>query len=990
MECFSGVLFIALLAVLVQLSRSTGRIKKLEQEFETQQARVLDLNKRLILLNREVELLRSPAAAEPPPPVETREPEPERQPEPEIPVAVPPPPAAIPEVPPPPAPEPVSPPAIPIPISKPPRPPFDWESLVGVRLFSWMAGIMLVIAAILFLRYSIQHGWLGAPIRMAIGVLTGAGLLAVCEWRVARRYSVTANALDAAGIAILFATFFASHVLWGLLNATTAFLLMALVAGVAVALALRRNAPFIAVLGLLGGFATPALLSSGQDRPITLFGYLLLLNGGLAWVAVRRRWTLLVPLSLAFTFLYQWGWVLRRLDPDRLPLAMGVFLVFPVLHMLVLGLSRRPALGETEEKPFWDLTGWSLGLPLLLAAYLAGSPGFGAHYGLLFGYLLLLGAALATYAAARGPVLLHNLAAGATVIVYGLWIVVSYRSEAWPEILAFLSLEVLLYLGAPWLAKLWRKDLPVLPASLAGPALLGAFPLLLFREPAAAVSPWPLLGTLAVLVLAAGGAALALRQGALHVASLLMAELFLLVWLHVATNHPWPSVALVAAALFAGFGVAWIPLAKRRGGEELVLACAQGAVAALFFAQVIAAVACEVGGSPSALLSLFVQAALASALLWLSSRTSWPWIAPASVLSTFLAAWAFHHGSGWERLTLAAVLWLVYLAYPVVLGRRARQLREPWLAAVLASAAFFLIARPILEGLGFEGVIGLLPVVQAAALAFLLWRLLSLERGESVERSEPVEARDRGRLALMAGAVLAFVTVAIPLQLEKQWITIAWALLAAALAWLYGRIPHRGLLFWTAGLAAAVFVRLSLNPDVLAYHPRAETPVLNWYLYTYLVSAVALLAAARLLRRTDDRLAANLPRLSHLASAAAGVLLFLLLNIEIADFFSAGETLTFAFLSGQGTLAEGLTYTLGWAIFALALLVTGIALRSRGARVTAIGLLVVTVIKGFLFDLSSLGGLYRVASFVGMAVCLAAVAVLIQKFVLARPEAEQG
>ena len=227
-------------------------------------------------------------------------------------------------------------------------------------------------------------------------------------------------------------------------------------------------------------------------------------------------------------------------------------------------------------------------------------------------------------------------------------------------------------------------------------------------------------------------------------------------------------------------------------------------------------------------------------------------------------------------------------------------------------------------------------------------------------------------------------------------------LLTAALAWLYGRIPQRGLLLWTAGLGAAVFARLSLNPDVLAYHPRAETPVLNWYLYTYLVSAVALLAAARLLRRTDDRLgglgglgglgdgAAGLPRLSTLASAGGGVLLFLLLNIEIADFFSAGETLTFAFLSGRGTLAEGLTYTLGWAIFALALLVTGIALRSRPARVTAIGLLAVTVIKGFLFDLSSLGGLYRVASFVGMAFCLAAVAVLIQKFVLARPEEERG
>lgn len=982
MECFGAALVIVAVVALLLYARS-DRVQRLEKELATQQGRLHDLNQRLAALTREVELLRSGGApvalprAEAPAPIP--EPEPEARPaspEPEIPVTVPPPPPV-------PLPEPVSRPAAAIP-GKPPRPPVDWESLVGVRLFSWMAGIMLVIAAILFLRYSIRQGWLGAPVRMAIGVLAGAGLLAVCEWKVARRYSVTANALDAAGIAILFATFYASHVLWALLNATTAFLLMALVAGVAVALALRRNAPFIAVLGLLGGFATPALLSAGQDRPIVLFGYLLLLNGGLAWMALRRRWTLLVPLSLAFTFLYQWGWVLRRLDPVRLPLAIGVFLAFPALHLLVLALSRRPAEDEAGERAFPDLTGWSLGLPLLLAVYSAAAPGFGARYGLLFGYLLLLGAALAVYAAARGPALLHDLAAGATLLVYGIWLVASYRSEAWPGILAFLSLEVLLYLWAPWAARAWKRDLPVLPASLAGPLLLGAFTLLLYREPAAAVPPWLLLGTLALLVLAAGGAALALKQGALQVAALVLAELVLLAWLHVAFRHPWPSVALVSAALFAGFGVAWIPLARRRGGDDLARTVARGAVAALFLAQGIAAVACEVGGSPSWLLTLLVQTALAAALLWVSSRVAWPWAAPASVLTTFLAGWAFHHGSDGERLTLAAVLWLVYLAYPLVLGAGARRLREPWLAAVLASAAFFVLARPLVERLGYGSAIGLLPVVQAAALAFLLRRLLE------VERSAPAEERDRGRLALVAGAVLAFITVAIPLQLEKQWITIGWALLAAALAWLHGRVPHRGLLLWTAGLAAAVFVRLSLNPDVLAYHPRAATPVLNWYLYTYLVAAASLFVAAWLLRRTDDRLGPGLPRLSALASAAGGVLLFLLLNLEIADYFSEGETLTFAFLSGRGTLAEGLTYTLGWGIFALALLVTGIVLRSRPARVTAIGLLVVTVLKGFLFDLSSLGGLYRVASFVGMAVCLAAVAVLIQRFVLARPEEGRG
>lgn len=741
-------------------------------------------------------------------------------------------------------------------------PAFDWENLVGVRLFSWMAAIMLAIAAIFFLRYSLEQGWLGPAVRMAIGILTGTGLLVVCELKAARRYPVTANALDAAGIAILFSTIFASHALWGLLGVTPAFLLMALVAAVTVALAIRRDSPFIALLGLVGGFATPALLSTGQDRPVALFSYLLLLNAGLSWVALSRRWAVLIRLALAFTVVYQWIWVLRYLDPARIALAMGIFLVFPALHLLA------PVLFGKKDTEIRHTVALSAVLPFVFAIYLASVSRLGEHTGLLFGFL-------------------------------------------------------------------------------------------------------------SILVLASAVFALVHRTGWLQAVSLALSHVVVFAWMLRMERIPWMSVTVGIEAALAAFGIAAIFAARWREKEDgsLTRTFALGAVAGLFLAQLVVGSTGLSDFPPRLALALPVQAGLLIALLALAWKFNWPGLAPASVLTSFLAVAGFWNQDGpyWDHLALATVILLIYLAYPLVLGRRARSQRHPWLAAVLASAAYFFLARLNLEELGFGDAIGLLPVLQAGTLAFLLKKLIDLE---------PAGERDRGRLALVAGAVLAFVTAAIPLQLEKQWITIGWALLAAALAWLYRRIPHRGLLLWTAALAAAVFVRLSFNPAVLTYHPRADLPIWNWYLYTYLVAAAALLGAAWLLSRTEDRLSEGLPRLSTLLSAAGGVLLFLLLNIEIADFFSEGPTLTFGF--GRTSLAEGLTYTLGWGIFALALLVTGIAARSRGTRITAIALLLATVLKGFLLDLAALGGLYRVASFVGLAVCLAAVAVLIQKFVLAR------
>jgi len=150
------------------------------------------------------------------------------------------------------------------------------------------------------------------------------------------------------------------------------------------------------------------------------------------------------------------------------------------------------------------------------------------------------------------------------------------------------------------------------------------------------------------------------------------------------------------------------------------------------------------------------------------------------------------------------------------------------------------------------------------------------------------------------------------------------------------------------------------------------------------VPAAAFFGGAWILSRAggapSPAVAPILSGLQRLLPSGGTVLLFLLLNIEIADYFSTGPAPTFRFLSA--VLAEGLSYTLGWAIFALGLLVAGIPLASRSARIAAVLLLLVTVLKCFLFDLSRLGGLYRVGSFVGLAASLAAVALLLQRFVL--------
>ena len=151
------------------------------------------------------------------------------------------------------------------------------------------------------------------------------------------------------------------------------------------------------------------------------------------------------------------------------------------------------------------------------------------------------------------------------------------------------------------------------------------------------------------------------------------------------------------------------------------------------------------------------------------------------------------------------------------------------------------------------------------------------------------------------------------------------------------------------------------------YHKRSATHIWNWYLYAYGITTVCLLAGARLFGRSPPNSVerAGPPLLGSLGA----ILAFLLLNIEIADYFSIGPTLTFSF---SGNFARDMTYSIAWALFALGLILVGMRIKQRAARYAGVALLGVTLAKLFLHDLSDLDELYRIGAFVSVALILIA------------------
>ena len=323
-----------------------------------------------------------------------------------------------------------------------------------------------------------------------------------------------------------------------------------------------------------------------------------------------------------------------------------------------------------------------------------------------------------------------------------------------------------------------------------------------------------------------------------------------------------------------------------------------------------------------------------------------------------------------EFLPFVLIPVLLFWILPFV-SSRFRNDRLSWLSSAAAPIAhypvLYVLAKPDwgTDRLG------------AAAVLFGLAAFAALRRSLSLLEQDAEERRFAA--ALFGAVTLVFITAAIPILLDKEWITVAWALEAAGLAWLSTKNGEKGLVQGSAILAGAAFVRLIGNTAVWEYHARGRTPVFNWYLYTFGIPAAAYLFAAVWAGRNGF---ARTFKYAELLRAAAGVLLFVLVNVEIADFYSTGKTLTFQ-LSGGG-LAQDMTYSLAWGLFALLLLGLGINRRSKMTRAAALAVFFLTIGKVFLHDLWNLGALYRVGSLVGLAIALLAVSFLTQRFVFSK------
>ncbi|WP_226929482.1 DUF2339 domain-containing protein [Janthinobacterium aquaticum] len=881
---------------------------------------------------------------------------------------------------------------------------------------------------ILFLGVSFLLKYVAAQITVPIELrLAGIALLDVAllawAWRIRLARPGISLPLQGTAMAILMLVTFGAFRLYELLPAGLAFGILFLLTVLTCLLAVLQNAVWLAVFGIVGGFAVPILVSTGSGSHIGLFSYYALLNAGVFAIALRRSWRILNVLSFGFTFAVSTTWGVLRYTPENY-LSTQLFLVLFVLFYIGIAIAYC-ARQAPRLKHYVDGT-LVFGTPLAamgLQYGLVKDMHFGLAFSALIAGLLYTGLAVALWRRANGAFRLLAEAFLALGIVFG-------------------TLAIPFALDGRWTSAAWALE----GAGIVWVGLRQRQPLAWVFGLVVQVGAW-----LSFVGILAGMDTAVALQSNLWLGFLLLAAAALLMAINFrrqhGVQHTMPLQQLIAplSVLFLVAATAWLLgglwteiLIRTEATTQLNLLT----VSALAVVGLLAALARrEQWHSPRALM-LAVQVVAGAVML---SRASWSWdghpanlfagsflsallLATAALASARLAQQRSLQGDAlmapaalpllqWSGLLwFAGVLvplasWLLRMVDgdPALQPHNGEQWAALYLITVCASALLFVqaarrlhwpqlrwLAVPAWFALAFWSANTLMALYVRqylpTAVAWLAFACL-LATNEYLMRSW---SRAGWRLDLRALRLLHTIRTAAPWLMlwpvgamhidawlagrgdavSPAWSRYlpAWAMMLV-LAWLIRRCraggwPVAPIVSWyqryLIPLATAwslVLIALWNFADNGAMAPLPYLPLLNPLDLSSAFAMLLGLVTYRLLRvGTPAWLAPWQPRLPLLAGCFAYAWFNLMLLRTVSNYMGVPYQFD-AMLASQFVQAM---LSLVWSVTALLLMRHAARTQRRGQWSAGAVLLALVVAKLFLIDLSNAGGIARIVSFVGV------------------------
>ena len=177
----------------------------------------------------------------------------------------------------------------------------DWERFIGGNLFNKIGIAIILIGVFIGVKYSIDHDLISPTMRIILGYLTG-GILFGVGYYLKPKYEKFSAVLVSGAMAIFYFLTYVAYDFYQMFPTGVAFALMFFVTVATIWFALSYNQQIIALIGMVGGYAVPFLLSNGGGHVWVLLSYVAFINVGILIISFYKQWRWLYHSAFVFTW----------------------------------------------------------------------------------------------------------------------------------------------------------------------------------------------------------------------------------------------------------------------------------------------------------------------------------------------------------------------------------------------------------------------------------------------------------------------------------------------------------------------------------------------------------------------------------------------------------------------------------------------------------------------------------------------------------------
>jgi len=218
---------------------------------------------------------------------------------------------------------------------------YNWisENFIGLRLIHLIGIVVLVIGLSIGVKYAIDRNLISEILRILLAYGAGA-ILFIFSFRLKAKYEGFSAILLSGAMATLYFTTYGAFVYYAMMPFAAAFAIMVGLTIFTTYQSIIYNRQEIALLGLVGAYAIPFLVSQNSDRADLFFLYISLINLGVVFLVIKKQWKWLSRAAQAITWILFIGWASTRATGVMMGIGT-IYLAWFFLLFAIMALSQK-------------------------------------------------------------------------------------------------------------------------------------------------------------------------------------------------------------------------------------------------------------------------------------------------------------------------------------------------------------------------------------------------------------------------------------------------------------------------------------------------------------------------------------------------------------------------------------------------------------------------------------------------------------------------